>query len=855
MKKWLHVVFILIMNWTNAQESKILNDSINLETVLFKLQKKFDARFSYESNLVKDHKVLMQIDTTSLQSNLVYLSRQTSLKFFEITLKKYIIKKNPFNNKTFTICGYLISEITKEPIKNARINVLNQKQSYFTNSKGYFLINNIEKNSEIEIIKTGQKSKIINASVFKDFLCKTILFKDRAVLLNEVIISNYLTKGFTKTRNGSIVSSPKLIEILPGLISPDVLQSVQLIPGIQSPDETATGLYIRGSTPDHNLVLYDGIRVYNYNHFFGMLSTFNPYILDKVTVGKSSSSLKYRSHISGVFDIKSIDSIPKKVEAGIGANMIYADAFLKIPLSKKVGIIASGRSSFSRLFQTISFDSYSDFIFQNTKITDKENIFDQAISKVNSKYHFEDYTLKLISKMNDKTAINFSAIFSNNKLDFVSQFEDINQLTSDSLTINNIGLNLNYSRTWTSQFQTRFSTSLSDYNFDYKGEEVLDAFFNYETEKRNHLNDVNFSFRAHYKFDKRHKISSGYDLTLNEIDYTFSNISEVIFENDFSLNAENNKSTLHEFYSEYTTKINKFFIETGIRVSHFSPLKKTYLQTNFISNYKLNNVLSLNFSVEKKNQFVSQILELQTQNLGLENQLWVSSNDQIPVLEKKQMSLSLVFKTNTFYFDIEAYIKKTKGISSLANGFNIMNNGDSQTKGIEVLLKKEIHYFNTTIGYTLSDNKFIFQNVNNGEKFPGDFDIRHNLSVLNSIKINKLELSLGWRFRTSRPFTPQKGLVGNTAQNIFIDYGKVNSQRLNNYSRFDFSSSYKFKPFINKAIKGSIGFSVLNIFNSENNLSRAHRIVVDLDNPSYNVREINKFSIRRTPNLNFRIEF
>lgn len=85
--------------------------------------------------------------------------------------------------------------------------------------------------------------------------------------LDEIIIKEYLTSGINERTDNSILVSPDKLGILPGLTEPDILQSLQMIPGVQSPTETASGLFIRGGTPDQNLILWDGIKMYHSGHF------------------------------------------------------------------------------------------------------------------------------------------------------------------------------------------------------------------------------------------------------------------------------------------------------------------------------------------------------------------------------------------------------------------------------------------------------------------------------------------------------------------------------------------------------------------------------------------------------------
>ena len=99
----------------------------------------------------------------------------------------------------------------------------------------------------------------------------------------EVIISNYLTSGILKDNTGATIIKPKSFGILPGLIEPDVLQTIQALPGILSVDETISNINVRGGTNDQNLLLWDGIKMYQSGHFFGLISAFNPYFTEHRT--------------------------------------------------------------------------------------------------------------------------------------------------------------------------------------------------------------------------------------------------------------------------------------------------------------------------------------------------------------------------------------------------------------------------------------------------------------------------------------------------------------------------------------------------------------------------------------------
>ena len=274
----------------------------------------------------------------------------------------------------------------------------------------------------------------------------------------------------------------------------------------------------------------------------------------------------------------------------------------------------------------------------------------------------------------------------------------------------------------------------------------------------------------------------------------------------------------------------------------------------------MNDQFTATFSAERQYQFISQIIEFETQSFGLENQVWVAADDNsIPVLRSEQVSLGGNFQYDSWSVDAEMYYKKINNLTSLTRGFDIestgLSIGSSTITGLDVLAKKRFYNFTSLVSYALTRNEFQFDNLNNTNPFEGNFDIRHYLSFVQSAKFGDLELSLGWRYRTSRPYTLATGLEGDNAENITIQYGGRNGERLTPYHRLDFSAKYELKPFKNNDLKASFGVSLLNIYNQKNILNRNYRVILNTENAEFQLRTIDKISLGRTPNFMVRLEF
>ena len=153
--------------------------------------------------------------------------------------------------------------------------------------------------------------------------------------LEEVVITNFLTKGISKRSDGKININTEDFGILPGLLEPDILQSIQALPGVMSVDERISNINVRGGTHDQNLILWDGIKMYQSGHFFGLVSAFNPYLTKEVNVSKNGTSVKFGDGVSSVIDMQLSNNLDQEFKAGAGFNLINADGFAKAPLDEK----------------------------------------------------------------------------------------------------------------------------------------------------------------------------------------------------------------------------------------------------------------------------------------------------------------------------------------------------------------------------------------------------------------------------------------------------------------------------------------------------------------------------------------
>ncbi len=659
--------------------------------------------------------------------------------------------------------------------------------------------------------------------------------------LDEVIIHHYLTKGISKSKKGYFCIKPLELEILPGLIETDVLESIQQLPGVVSPNETATGLIVRGGTADQNRIMWDGINIYHNGHLFGMVSAFNPNVSQKISFYNKGTNPRFGERISSVIDIRTNDKISKQTKGSFSLNGLNADVVLETPLLKdKLSIQVSARRSYVDLYKTPTYNIIAKKVFQNTKISDSNNTMDD--------FFFVDYNTKINYKINRQNRLSFSGIYITNGLNHLAQDDNTEYSSNDILKIKNEGYALDWQTKWDKNTTQRTSFSFSKYYFKYNliARDALGK-TNSDFEKRNAIYDTNIVTEFNINTNKQDKLSFGYQYSLNDVGYAFLYTKEL----EYLLDYEKSRVNTHSFFSNYSYKNNRLFdIEAGFRLNYYNELDKLKFEPRIILNKSICNHLTLQLTGEIKNQIISQIDETVMSDLSLENKLWHLADDKtFPITQGNQVSAGLLYKNKGWSFDVDHYNKNINGITALSLGFlnpdgQSFRIGKKRVKGIDFYAKKSLKHFNIWISYAFTDVRSKFHNLNNDDYFASNTNITHAFSSSIAYKIKELQLTLGWKWRTGKPYT-KANLVDNEIQFIGI-----NSERLPNYHRLDFSSTYKFDFLKDSKLKGELGVSIRNIYNQRNHLSREYSGYNTLNDP---IRVRDQYSLGFTPNFLFKL--
>ncbi|PKQ45306.1 TonB-dependent receptor [Confluentibacter flavum] len=668
---------------------------------------------------------------------------------------------------------------------------------------------------------------------------KEIILKTQR--LEEVVVTNYLTAGITKLNDGAITIKPESFGILPGLIEPDILQTIQALPGIFSIDETVSNINVRGGTHDQNLLLWDGIKMYQSGHFFGLISAFNPYTTKSVHVSKNGTSAKYGDGVSSIIDMQLSNTIDDEFKAGAGFNLINADAYAKIPLSKKTELQLSARRSVTDLFITPTYDQYFKRIFQDSDLSNSNS---SSISK-NEDFYFYDIAAKFLYDVTKKDRVRFHFLNVNNDLNYQEQSTINNQSEAfnSKLSQQNLAGGITYTRDWNDYVSTTTQVYVSNYdlhatNFDISNDQRLI--------QENEVNDGSAKFDINYNPNSRFKINAGYQF----IEVGISNLEDV--NNPVFRSYIKEVIRSHAIYGETSLLSNdaKTKLKFGTRLNYFKKFDMFLAEPRLSFSQRFFNDFRFEVLGEIKSQTTSQIIDLQNDFLGIEKRRWVlANNNDIPVIKSKQFSVGLHYNKNKLLISAETYVKKVDGITTRSQGFQnqyqfIKSIGSYTVKGVDFLINKQFNdVVSTWLSYSYSKNDYTFNDLNNGQPFPNNADLRHALALSGTCAINDIKLALGLNWHSGRPTTLPIDSTDGT-----INYQSPNSSNLDDYLRTDFSATYAFD--VSEKARAIIGASVWNVLNKKNIINTYHTL--DEDDT---IIKIENTSLGITPNVSLRVMF
>lgn len=772
--------------------------------------------------------------------------------------------KPSIKTEPFAINGRVIDQNTGESLPSAIVKIRNTNISASTNSDGYFSILNVPSDTctlEITYVGYRRDTYALNSENIKKEITIGLFISVKS--LNEVVVVGKKGESVMTTdkRRVSVLQiSPAKLDELPNIGERDILRSFQLMPGISGSNESSSGAYVRGGTPDQNLVLFDGFTVYQVDHLYGFFSAFNSNSVKDVTMYKGGFSSKYGGRLSSVTDIVGKEGNSKEYNIGGDISLLSANMYLEKPINNKSTILLAYRRSYEGPLYNKIFNKFNTSTVSTTTPGGGapgggmggppggggggRGGFSQTVTTPASAFY--DLNAKYTYAPDQKNRFSWSVYQGNDNLDnsktieLPSFFSGGGEITNtDKTTYGNLGSSLKWSRRWTPKVYSNTLTSFSTYHSDRDNSNKItiadslgnETDLNNGTFEKNRLKD--FSLKSDWEWQTTDKVKALFGLYASnqDVSYEYS-------QNDTSkLIDQHTKANIGGLYGEIEfSPGSKLQFKPGIRATFYDQTGKIYLEPRLSGTYTLSDRLTLKGSTGKFYQFTNRVIREDI--LSGSRDFWVLSNGTaIPVSSAYHYIAGFSYEADQFLIDIEGYYKKLSNLSEYSQrqvgngrtGISLEENfytGSGYTKGLEFLIQKTKGKYTGWISYTLAEAK------NNFDAYGGEFsasqDTRHEFKSVNLYHYGRWTFSATWIFASGKPYTAPltSYTINNSSGNprTFLTISDKNSLRLPSYHRLDISALYDIIKVDSRKV-GSIGFSIFNAYNRGNIWYQQYSIV------------------------------
>ena len=745
-----------------------------------------------------------------------------------------------FNSVTpfrFAVSGRAMDKETGEPIPFANVFIPELMIGDISRNDGSFSILNISTRvCTLTISYIGYETKKTYLLFPKDENIFQNIFISPKILTTAAVSIVGTTREFMDRSNspGQISFSPRHISTLPNLGEVDIFRSLQLLPGIQLGLGGTSRLNIRGGTPDQNLVLLDGMPLYQTDHLFGFVSGMNANAIKDVQVYKGGFPAKYGGRISSVIELTSRNGNSLKHHGSIYGNLMSQGISGEIPIHSRGSWIFNLRSSTKSTFQTELYESIQSYVTGDDNfnlIGESADIEEQQTSTYSPQFSYYDFTNRfsfMVTPNHRYTLTSTTGVDSIRESREFFGFSTIlgydSSYIQGSTERRNSGTTLNVSSKWNHESDTQITLSNYNYSSSYDSKDSANVnnvrMLIGSVHEENTLQDKSIKFHHRYVGFENHKIESGIDETFYDIMF-----------NDFKLDGSISNETsikrngfLHSFYiQDLWVPSPRWVIQPGLRFSYFSEREGFYTSPRLSVINKISPNITIESFIGKHYQFVHR-LSGYNNTRGTQG-MWILSSENIPNISSLNTHFGLNWDfsdytiTSEFYYrsidDLVQFKESSSPVTTLTYGQakekSLIYQGSGSTNGFEIILRKRKGPISGWLSYQQNKTKYNFPELNNGKSFLSDHDKTQEFKSVFMTNIGSWELTANWVFASGHLYTDVENVEVENLQ-IIIPSGR-NESRLPPIHHLDVSLSKTWRISIAKI---HTGLSIYNLYDRNN---------------------------------------
>jgi hypothetical protein len=863
-----------LISQQNLLETRVnlpaLHNLKDARSVLEFLSEKYNVTFSYNASILRDNEpVKWDDEERTLEDMLRSIFPEYELNLSLLPPDKIVITgfvKPPVRRILY---GQVYDKSTGESIVGAIVRNVTMGKSVLTNDKGYFIMKSSPGKMDIEVNYLAYKTYRTSVDItYKNDVVLNMAMESDSYL--DTIVIDNATQSRHLSDGGHIIDIFKNKDYKSVSGENDIIFNARILPGVQSGNEGQSGLFVRGGTPDQNLILLDGMALYETSHVAGISSIFMEESIKEASLMRNGFPARFGGRLSSVLDVKLKEGDKNKHHTHLSAGLAGARVHFNGPLS-------SEKTTYSVTARTSWVNLYINKLLRRFTRYDNINV------------SFHDVLAKVTHRFSPTHSLSATVYNGADRLQLVKTSEietadfNLDVFDRNSLNWGTTLATLNWNFMWNDKINFKIQSGFLDFQSGTRSSYIFNTVFT-DSESRQELDlisqsriaDRNLRADMEYYINDRHVVRLGTNALFQQFNPSVRQSTvildggrEDIIEPDSLIKAQH-----YQFYIEDNFKINtSLFLYGGLHLGVFNTSGQTYtsLQPRFKALW----------TPHKKHMFslafgrMEQYLHLLTNpGLGMPSDIWVPATSNIRPQSSSQWSGSYTFYPNDrLYFHIGAYSKRMFNVLEFTyplelfhflfteDGVNTHYNttkdwernvltGNSESRGLEFLMHRAYGRLKGWLSLTWSQTLRNFPDLNNGEPFPATHDKTWDVHT-------GLTYSWSRRFSTGMNFVYNTGNTFTLATEEFLTPFGVTALRA------DGRNNYRLPPFHQMSINASYTrvsekmetqFS-LNIYNVYNRLNAYFIYIYQNPEPPRN-KYLRKVSILPfTPSLSFQVKF
>lgn len=572
-------------------------------------------------------------------------------------------------------------------------------------------------NGNFQLISHSKDIKLsFSHAAYEKISAELSLSNDTFIIIKlpDLQIEEVLVKGTSLSKQAMLgvnFLDGRMIQNIPSFFGePDLVKAITILPGISSGIDMYSGIFVRGGNRDQNLFIVDGARYYTTSHAGGLLSLFNPDMVNHVDVYKGVAPAKYGGAVSSVVDIRYTEGSDHS-HLNIDIGTLRTGIFMESKGNKKWYGALAGRIAHLNL---ISGSTFKKIDYKQVPLGDKKEF---------SKYSFWDLDGKLVYKPSCRTAFSLNLHLGEDEsagytlgTGYIANVDDVKSNSGRGTYVDNNNITLNMRHLTKSGISFRSTTWYTNYRLSVQNrEEFFSKGLHYSSflhKESTFIKDISSKLEMTCPIGNAHNINFGAQVSAYKANpKTGRKLNDI--EGLDSIFGEQDVHSIESsgFLEGHITLNNKAFIKIGLRFTGLHSIDTTFLfvEPRVQISYQLADDWALRGGFSINNQ----PFHVLVQTYGYyENEHWILANQKYKPQLSTQFSGGVFGKIpeTTIELSMEAYYKKMKNLIFLnpiayeiKNMFdNIYSNGLGRSYGIEWLVKKDNGKVQWDIAYVWS---------------------------------------------------------------------------------------------------------------------------------------------------------